>query len=130
MAEHKAAADVTVVPRGEEKSGFARWIEKNGLIVLVGLILISAVIVVQSQMSQAATADEKAQWAALTEAMSGDAQSVPGLAGASTEGLTFKQVNRACRGRRLTPKMRAKVQRAVAAAVGEPVELGQLFDYR
>jgi len=52
------------------------------------------------------------------------------LVAASTEGLTFKQVNRACRGRRLTPKMRAKVQRAVAAAVGEPVELGQLFDYR
>lgn len=52
------------------------------------------------------------------------------LVAASTEGLTFKQVSRARRGRRLTPKMRAKVLRAACAAVGEALEPSQLFTYR
>ena len=52
------------------------------------------------------------------------------LVAASTEGLTFKQVSRARRGRHLTPRMRAKLLRAFGAAAGEPFELCQLFDYR
>ena len=52
------------------------------------------------------------------------------LVTASDEGLTFKQVGRACRGRRLTPRMRAKVLRAAAAATGEELAMEQLFTYR
>lgn len=77
MAEHKSASEVTIVPRGEERSGFARWVEKNGLIALAGLVLIAAVIVVQTQMSASAQADEKEQWATLTNALGGNS-GVPG----------------------------------------------------
>jgi len=46
------------------------------------------------------------------------------------EGLTFKQVSRAKKGRHLTPRMRAKLLRAAIAAAGEELALDQLFDYR
>lgn len=77
MAEHKSASEVTIIPRGEERSGFARWVEKNGLMVLAGLVLISAAIVVKSQMSASASAGERESWATLTNALGGNT-GVPG----------------------------------------------------
>jgi hypothetical protein len=51
------------------------------------------------------------------------------LVAASTEQLTHKMVARACKGRWLTPAVRKKVQRALAAAAGRPFELEELFSY-
>ena len=51
------------------------------------------------------------------------------LVRASAEGLTFKQVGRAVRGRRLTANMMGKVERALAAAAGRAFAREQLFDY-
>lgn len=87
MAEHKSAAEVIIAPRGEEKSGFARWVEKNGLLALVGLILISAVIVVRSQMNASTQAAEKADWASLSSAMNISTPGSVSLIDASLEGL-------------------------------------------
>jgi hypothetical protein len=51
------------------------------------------------------------------------------LVSASSDGLTFKQVQRARKGRRLTANVMAKVERAVAAAAGREVARAELFDY-
>jgi hypothetical protein len=51
------------------------------------------------------------------------------LVGASGEGLTFKQVQRACKGRRLTVRVMGKIERALAAAAGKPVAREELFNY-
>ena len=52
------------------------------------------------------------------------------LVAASTEQITHKMVARACRGRRLTPNVQAKVLRALNAAAGGSYSLGDLFNYR
>jgi cyclophilin family peptidyl-prolyl cis-trans isomerase len=87
MAEHKSAAEVIIAPRGDEKSGFARWVEKNGTLALVGLILIAAVIVVRSQMAASTEASEKADWASLSSAMNIATPGSTSLTDASLEGL-------------------------------------------
>lgn len=51
------------------------------------------------------------------------------LVGASGEGLTFKQVQRACKGRRLTVRVMGKVERALATAAGRTVAREELFNY-
>lgn len=51
------------------------------------------------------------------------------LVAASTEQLTHKMVNRGCKGRRLTPNAQGKVLRALQAATGREIELGDLFNY-
>lgn len=87
MAQHKSAAEVVIAPRGEEKSGFARWVEKNGLLMLIGLILISGVIVVKSQMNASTQASEKADWASLSTVMGDAGPGNVSLTEASLEGL-------------------------------------------
>ncbi len=52
------------------------------------------------------------------------------LVAASGEQLTHKMVARACKGRRLTPNVQAKVLRALNAASGRQYTLEQLFNYR
>ena len=52
------------------------------------------------------------------------------LVAASTEQITHKMVARACRGRRLTPNVQAKILRALNAAVGGAYSPGDLFNYR
>ncbi len=47
----------------------------------------------------------------------------------STEQLTHKMVARACKGRRLTPNVQAKVLRALNAASGRQYALAELFNY-
>lgn len=51
------------------------------------------------------------------------------LVNASTEQLTHKMVARACKGRRLTPNVQAKVLRALNAATGKQYTPGELFNY-
>ena len=51
------------------------------------------------------------------------------LVKASTEQLTHKMVARACKGRRLTPNVQAKVLRALNAASGKQYALAELFNY-
>ncbi len=52
------------------------------------------------------------------------------LVTASTEQITHKMVARACKGRRLTPNVQAKVCRALNAASGRSYALADLFNYR
>ena len=51
------------------------------------------------------------------------------LVEASTEQLTHKMVARACKGRRLTPNVKAKVCAALGAASGQAYQSSQLFSY-
>ena len=52
------------------------------------------------------------------------------LVAASTEHLTHKMVTRACRGRRLTPNVQAKVCRALNVACSRTYTPADLFNYR
>jgi hypothetical protein len=51
------------------------------------------------------------------------------LVEASSEQITHKMVSKACKGRRLTPNVQGKVQRALNTATGEAYELSDLFNY-
>ncbi len=51
------------------------------------------------------------------------------LVAASTEQITHKMVARACKGRRLTPNIQAKIRRALHAASGRDYPLAELFNY-
>lgn len=51
------------------------------------------------------------------------------LVAASDEHLTHKMVARACKGRRLTPNVQAKILKAMAQVLKRPVTLGELFNY-
>jgi hypothetical protein len=51
------------------------------------------------------------------------------LVAASTQQITHKMVARACKGRRLTPNVQAKILNALNAATGKHYEQGELFDY-
>ena len=51
------------------------------------------------------------------------------LVAASTEQITHKMVQRACKGRWLTPNVRAKILRALNAASGKQYAAGELFNY-
>jgi hypothetical protein len=43
--------------------------------------------------------------------------------------LTHKMVSRACKGRRLTPKTKAKIFQAINALHGKPLTMAELFNY-
>lgn len=47
----------------------------------------------------------------------------------SAEPITFKMVSRACKGRRLTPHVQARILRALNAAAGTHYALPQAFTY-
>ncbi len=51
------------------------------------------------------------------------------LVAASTEQITHKMVARACKGRRLTPNVQAKVQAALNRATQQQYRLADLFTY-
>lgn len=51
------------------------------------------------------------------------------LVAASTEQITHKMVSRACKGRRLTPHVQAKIRNALARAAGREYTLAELFTY-
>ncbi len=51
------------------------------------------------------------------------------LVAASSEQLTHKMVRRACKGRRLTPKIQLKLQNALNARTAGSYGLADLFDY-
>ncbi len=51
------------------------------------------------------------------------------LVAASTEHITFKMVTRACKGRRLTPHVQAKILRALNQAAGKEYGRADLFTY-
>ena len=51
------------------------------------------------------------------------------LVAASTEQITHKMVARACKGRRLTPNVQAKIVRALNLASGGQYVAGDLFNY-
>jgi len=51
------------------------------------------------------------------------------LIAASTEQITHKMVSRACKGRRLTPRVQAKIRDALTACAGREYTLGELFTY-
>jgi len=51
------------------------------------------------------------------------------LVAASTQQITHKMVARACKGRRLTPNVQAKILNALNAATGRHYPLGDLFNY-
>lgn len=48
---------------------------------------------------------------------------------ASTEQITHKMIARACKGRRLTPHVQAKIRNALNAATGQQYALTELFTY-
>ncbi len=52
------------------------------------------------------------------------------LVAASTDQITHKMVSRACKGRRLTANVQAKVLRALNGAAGKDHQLSDLFNYR
>ena len=51
------------------------------------------------------------------------------IVAASTEQITHKMVARACKGRRLTPNVQAKILRALNLATGQRYVPGDLFNY-
>jgi len=51
------------------------------------------------------------------------------LVSVSTEQITHKMVSRACKGRRLTPRIQSKVLNALNLATGKNYSAGDLFDY-
>ena len=51
------------------------------------------------------------------------------LVAASAEQITHKMVARACKGRRLTPHVQAKILNALNAAAERPYTLSDLFTY-
>jgi hypothetical protein len=51
------------------------------------------------------------------------------LVAASTEQITHKMVSRACKGRRLTPNVQAKIAAALSRAAGREYALQELFTY-
>lgn len=51
------------------------------------------------------------------------------LVAASAEQITHKMVTRACKGRRLTPHVQAKIRNALNAATGKHYALPDLFTY-
>ncbi|MDY0149671.1 MAG: hypothetical protein RBT03_06265 [Kiritimatiellia bacterium] len=51
------------------------------------------------------------------------------LVKASTEHITRKMVTRACKGRRLTPRVQAKIVRALNLALDKDYTLSDLFNY-
>lgn len=51
------------------------------------------------------------------------------LVAASTDQLTHKMVSRACRGRRLTPNVQAKIRAALSRAAGREYAREDLFTY-
>ena len=51
------------------------------------------------------------------------------LVAASTEQITFKMITRACKGRRLTPHVQAKILRALNQAAGQKYARSELFNY-
>lgn len=51
------------------------------------------------------------------------------LVEASTEQITHKMVSRACKGRRLTPRVKDKIRNALNAASEESFSLSDLFNY-
>ena len=51
------------------------------------------------------------------------------LVAASTEQITHKMVARACKGRRLTPRVQGKILNALNAASGKGYSLRDLFTY-
>jgi len=52
------------------------------------------------------------------------------LVAASAEPITHKMVARACKGRRLTPRVQRKIVDALNRASGESFAIGDLFNYR
>ena len=51
------------------------------------------------------------------------------LVEASTEQITHKMVARACKGRKLSPKVKQKITNAVNNATGEVFTIRDLFNY-
>jgi len=51
------------------------------------------------------------------------------LVAASTRQITHKMVSRACKGRRLTPKVQSKILDALNGATGKCHTLEDLFNY-
>jgi hypothetical protein len=51
------------------------------------------------------------------------------LVAISTRQLTHKMVSRACKGRRLTPKVQSKIREALNEAVGKEYSMAELFTY-
>ena len=51
------------------------------------------------------------------------------LVEASTEQITHKMVSRACKGRKLTPKVKLKMQNALNNAAGGQYKLKDIFNY-
>ena len=51
------------------------------------------------------------------------------LVSASTENITHKMVSKACKGRRLTPHVQAKICRALNAVTGKQFSNSDLFNY-
>ncbi len=51
------------------------------------------------------------------------------LVAASSEQITHKMVSRACKGRRLTPKVQGKIVRALEAATATSYSISDLFTY-
>ncbi len=52
------------------------------------------------------------------------------LVTASLNGITYKMVSRACKGRRLTLRIQHKIRTAVNSASGKEFALGDLFTYK
>jgi len=51
------------------------------------------------------------------------------LVAASSEQITHKMVARACKGRRLTPRVQSKIRNALAKATGHEYSVADLFTY-
>ncbi|MBW8014921.1 MAG: hypothetical protein FVQ82_01930 [Planctomycetes bacterium] len=51
------------------------------------------------------------------------------LVEASTEQITHKMVTRACKGRKLSPKVKLKIQNAINNATEKQYKLNDLFNY-
>ncbi|MDP8217944.1 MAG: hypothetical protein P9M03_04395 [Candidatus Theseobacter exili] len=51
------------------------------------------------------------------------------LVSVSTEQITHKMVSRACKGRRLTPKVQSKIRNALNEFTGKKYSMEKLFTY-
>ena len=51
------------------------------------------------------------------------------LVSTSTEQITHKMISRACKGRRLTPKVQSKIRHALNEFTGKKYSIEELFTY-
>jgi len=65
----------------------------------------------------------------IVQIMAGHALKTQDLVAVSTQQITHRMVSRACKGRRLTPKVQSKIRDALNKSTGKKYSVEELFTY-